>query len=245
MYLDEDPALALAHARAAAGLASRIAVVREAVGLAAYHAGEFATALAELRAARRIDGSPRHLAVMADAERGLGRPERALLLARDPGAAELDEEARAELLIVLSGARRDLGEPEAAVLLLQDEAAAAGVRPWSARLWYAYAEALLAAGRPADAARWFASAATVDDTQQTDAADRATELDAAEPDILGPDIAGLDIVGLGAAGLDIAEPDIVGLGAAEPDIVGLDAAEPPEDEAVPPVQEPERGPGAG
>ncbi|WP_206443312.1 hypothetical protein [Candidatus Protofrankia californiensis] len=181
MYLDEDPALALAHARAAAALASRIAAVREAVGLAAYHAGEFTTALAELRAARRIDGSPRHLAVMADAERGLGRPERALLLARDPGAAELGEESRIELLIVLSGARRDLGEPEAAVLLLQDEVAASGVQPWSLRLWYAYAEALLASGRPADAARWFASVATVDDAQETDAADRAASLEDAEP----------------------------------------------------------------
>ncbi|ONH31158.1 tetratricopeptide repeat protein [Protofrankia sp. BMG5.30] len=204
MYLEEDPVLALAHARAAAGLASRIAVVREAVGLAAYHAGEFATALAELRAARRIDGSPRHLAVMADAERGLGRPERALLLARDPGAAELDEEARVELLIVLSGARRDLGEPDAAVLLLQDEAAAAGVRPWSARLWYAYAEALLAAGRPADAARWFVSAATVDDTEQTDAADRAAELDTAELDTAELDAAQLPE---GEAVLPAQEPD--------------------------------------
>ncbi|WP_239395424.1 hypothetical protein [Frankia sp. CiP3] len=175
IYLDEDPALALAHARAASALASRIAVVREAVGLAAYHAGEFTTALAELRAARRLDGSPRHLALMADAERGLGRPERALLLARDPGAAELDKAGRIELLIVLSGARRDLGEPAAAVLLLQDEAAVASVEPWTPRLWYAYAEALLAAGRPADAARWFASTATIDE-EETDAAERAAML---------------------------------------------------------------------
>ncbi len=115
--------------------------------------------------------------MIADAERGLGRPERALLLARDPGAAELDEAARIELLIVLSGARRDLGEPEAAVLLLQDEVAASGVQPWSPRLWYAYAEALLAAGRPADAAQWFASVATVDEAQETDAADRAASLE--------------------------------------------------------------------
>ncbi|WP_131747541.1 tetratricopeptide repeat protein [Frankia sp. Cppng1_Ct_nod] len=182
IHLDEDPALALEHARAAAVLASRIAAVREAVGLAAYHAGEFTTALAELRAARRIDGSPRHLPVMADVERGLGRPERALLLARDPGAAELDEAGRIELLIVLSGARRDLGEPQAAVLLLQDEVTASGLKQWTPRLWYAYAEALLAAGRPTDATRWFTSAATIDEAGETDAADRAALLDDGEPD---------------------------------------------------------------
>jgi hypothetical protein len=134
-------------------------------------------ALAELRAARRLDGSPRHLAVMADAERGLGRPERALLLARDPGAADLDAAGRAELLIVMAGARRDLDEPAAAVLLLQDAAAATRLRPWTPRLWYAYAEALLAAGRPVDAARWFASAATVDEDETTDAAERAALLE--------------------------------------------------------------------
>ncbi|WP_322756048.1 tetratricopeptide repeat protein [Frankia sp. Cas3] len=181
IYLDDDPALALAHARAASALASRIAAVREAVGLAAYHAGEFTTALAELRAARRLDGSPRHLAVMADAERGLGRPERALLLARDPAAAELDEASRVELLIVVSGARRDLGEPAAAVLLLQDEAASTRLEPWTPRLWYAYAEALLAAGRPTDAARWFVSVATVDHDEETDAAERALLLGGGEP----------------------------------------------------------------
>ncbi|GAB3959067.1 hypothetical protein GCM10027614_77830 [Micromonospora vulcania] len=37
--IDEDPAEALAHALAARRLASRISAVREAVGLAAYHAG--------------------------------------------------------------------------------------------------------------------------------------------------------------------------------------------------------------
>jgi tetratricopeptide (TPR) repeat protein len=175
--VDEDPGVALTHARAAKALAARIASVREAAGLAAYHAGEYAEAIAELRAARRIDGSPRHLAVIADSERGLGRPERALSLAADPGAAQLDEAARVELAIVLSGARRDLGEPDAAVVLLQGpQLSASALRPWTARLWYAYAEALLAAGRRADAARWFASVATVDGGA-TDADDRAADLE--------------------------------------------------------------------
>jgi tetratricopeptide (TPR) repeat protein len=173
LLLDDDPQLALAHASAASGLAPRIAAAREAFGLAAYHAGEYATALVELRAARRIDGSARHLPVMADAERGLGRPERALEYLSDPAAAELDAAGRAELLIVVSGARRDLGQPEAAVVVLQQAATASGPpQPWTPRLRYAYAEALLAADRPVDALRWFESVAAIDDGE-TDAADRA------------------------------------------------------------------------
>lgn len=180
MLVDEDPATALAHARAARALAARIASVREAAGLAAYHAGEYAEAIAELRAARRIDGSPQHLPVMADSERGLGRPERALALAADPGVGELDEAARVEFTIVLSGARRDMGQYEAAVVMLQGpNLSRPAVEPWTPRLWYAYAEALLAAGRGTDAARWFASVAAVDDGT-TDAADRLAELDQGE-----------------------------------------------------------------
>ncbi len=89
MLVDEDPQLALEHARFARQRASRIAVVREAAGIAAYHAGEWAEALGELRAARRMGGGPGHLAVMADIERALGRPERALELTRGPEAREL------------------------------------------------------------------------------------------------------------------------------------------------------------
>ena len=75
--VDDDPAQALEHARYARHRASRIAAVREATGIAAYHAGEWNEALGELRAARRMGGGPGHLAVMADIERALGRPERA------------------------------------------------------------------------------------------------------------------------------------------------------------------------
>ena len=114
--LEDDPARALQHARFARSKAPRIAAVREAAGLAAYRAGEWAEALAELRAARRISGGPGHLPVLADVERALGRPERALDLARSPEARQLDDADRIELLIVTAGARRDLGELDAAVV---------------------------------------------------------------------------------------------------------------------------------
>src|SRR3712207_9360428 len=81
--VDDQPEEALAHARAARDRASRIAIVREAVGVAAYHAGDYAEAARELRAYRRMSGDPGYRAVLADCERALGRPEVALRLVRD------------------------------------------------------------------------------------------------------------------------------------------------------------------
>ncbi len=172
--LDDDPAAALAHARFARHRASRVAVVREASGLAAYHAGEWAEALSELRASRRMGGAA-HVAVMADAERALGRPERALEIARSPESADLPRDEAMELLIVTSGARRDLGEFAAAVVGLQ--VPELDVRraddPWTCRLFYAYGEALIAAGRREEAVRAFLDAAQTDAEGETDAEERA------------------------------------------------------------------------
>ncbi len=177
--LEDDPARALQHARFARSKAPRIAAVREAAGLAAYRAGEWAEALSELRAARRISGGPGHLPVLADVERALGRPERALDLARSPEARQLAEADRIELLIVAAGARRDLGELNAAVVSLQvPELDERRNDPWSARLFYAHADNLLAAGRRDEAIRWFLAAADADVDEQTDAAERIEELTA-------------------------------------------------------------------
>jgi tetratricopeptide (TPR) repeat protein len=176
--IDDDPQQALAHARAARALAGRVGSVREAAGLAAYSAGEWSEALTELRAARRITGRSEHLAVMADCERALGRPERSLEYGDDPEVPRLGQTERVELVIVLAGARRDLGQAEAAVLMLQEPARrTTRARPWAPRLWYAYADALLAAGREEEARRWFAAAADADEAAQTDAEERLLELD--------------------------------------------------------------------
>ena len=175
--VDDDPEEALAHARYARYRASRIASVREAAGIAAYHAGEWTEALGELRAARRMGGGPGHLAVMADIERALGRPERAIDLARGPESRELGRAEAIELAIVAAGARRDLGEFDAAVVGLQlPELDPAHREPWSARLFYAYADNLAAAGREPEAVQWFVHAADADDAGETDAAVRLAEL---------------------------------------------------------------------
>ena len=89
--IDEEPEQAYKHAQAAQQLAPRLAATREALGLAAYLSDRYAEALAELRAARRITGSNHQWAVMADCERGLGRPEKALEMSQAPEAKELDK----------------------------------------------------------------------------------------------------------------------------------------------------------
>ena len=176
--LADDPERALAHTRAASRRAGRVAIVREAVGVAAYAAGEYGTALTELKAAARISGSADYLPMIADCERGLGRPERALALASSPEASTLDRSGKVELLIVAAGARRDLGQPEAAVLTLQVPALKSrGQGEWLARLRYAYADALLEVGRVREAREWFVRSAEVDPEGSTDADERVSELD--------------------------------------------------------------------
>lgn len=176
--LPDDPDAALAHARAAARRAGRVAVVREAVGVAAYQAGDYGSALSELKAAARISGSSEYLPMIADCERGLGRPERALSLASSPEASLLDRQGKVELLIVAAGARRDLGQGDAAVLTLQVPALNSRTPgEWLVRLRYAYADALLGVGRVGEARQWFARAAEADPAGATDAAERRDELD--------------------------------------------------------------------
>ena len=176
--IDENPEQAYKHARTAQQLAPRLAATREALGLTAYLSDRYAEALAELRAARRITGSNHQWAVMADCERGLGRPEKALEMAQAPEAKELDKGTQVELRIVAAGARRDLGQVDAAVAMLQGaDLTPAQIEPWTARLRYAYADALLEADREPEAREWFARAAEADNEGVTDAEDRIAALD--------------------------------------------------------------------
>jgi tetratricopeptide (TPR) repeat protein len=175
--LDQDPEAALAHARAARNRSGRIAAVREAVGIAAYHCGDWAQALAELRAARRMGSKSPLLPLIADCERGVGRPERAIELARSAEAAQLTGDDADELRIVVAGARSDLGQHEQALALLSTpQLDPTRTGQTAARLFYAYAETLLALDRRHDALQWFIKAASADDEGMIDAEERITEL---------------------------------------------------------------------
>jgi len=117
---------------------------------------------------------------MADCERALGRPDRALSIINDPGVRDLEREVQIELRIVESGIRRDEGRPAAAVVALQvPELTDGRLRPWSARLFYAYADALLDVGRLEEARDWFGRAAAADTGEETDAGERFESLDTA------------------------------------------------------------------
>ena len=183
MLLDEDPKTAYQHTLAARARAARIAVVREACGEAAYAAGEYAEALSELRAAKRMNGSQEYLPVMADCERALGRPDRALALARNPAVANLEPDLKAEMTIVEAGARRDLGELDAALRTLENAPLRSKTRAdWVVRLRYAYADTLLAAGRTEDAVEWFHRTIAIDSDEITDAEERVMQLEGRRQD---------------------------------------------------------------
>ncbi|MHA7283704.1 hypothetical protein [Arthrobacter sp. TMS2-4] len=175
--LDIDPELAFQHALAASRRGGRLAAVREAVGLTAYGAGHYGEALREFRTFRRISGSNVHLPVMADCERGLGRPDRALDLARSEEAESLDAAGKAELAMVVSGARSDLGQLDAAVASLEiPQLDLHRAFSFSPRLFRAYAAALDAVGRTGESEKW---------RRQARVAEKALGLDDdLEPDII-------------------------------------------------------------
>lgn len=166
LFLDEDLEAAVAHAETAVRRAGRVASARECLGIVRYSQGEWHEALRELRTATRLSGQAHLLPMMADCERGLGRPEKALELADSREAARLQGEALVEMAIVLSGAHRDLGNPARAVEILATPAARIKKgNPEAGRLWFAHAEALADAGSP-EAPAWYAKAASVGETGQ-------------------------------------------------------------------------------
>ncbi|WP_235436579.1 hypothetical protein [Arthrobacter sp. RIT-PI-e] len=161
--IDVDPELAFQHALAASRRGGRLAAVREAVGLTAYAAGHYGEALREFRTFRRISGSNVHLPVMADCERGLGRPDRALDLARGDEAESLDAAGKAELAMVVSGARTDLGQADAAVSALEiPQLDLHRAFSFSPRLFRVYADALDAVGRSQESGAWRRQAAVAE-----------------------------------------------------------------------------------
>jgi tetratricopeptide (TPR) repeat protein len=178
VLIDSDPETAYQHTLAARARASRLAVVREAVGEAAYASGHYAEALAELRAAKRMNGATDYLPIMADCHRALGQPEQALKLAKSPSVARFRPEAKAEMTLVEAGARRDMGQLDAALRTLELAPLLSKSREaWVVRLRYAYADTLEAAGRDTDALAWFHRTHAIDAHELTDASERADAIE--------------------------------------------------------------------
>ena len=184
----EDPDVAVQHALRARDRARRVAAVREAVGLLLYTVTRFEEALPELRAARRMSGRDDLLPVVADCERGVGRPEKALDVLAGTPLETLPPAVQVEAALVASGAHRDLGRARDAVALLRPVVERSPRdAEWRARLSYAYADALLEAGDRGAARDAFAAAAAADPEEETDAAERLSELDEPAEGVTGPE----------------------------------------------------------
>lgn len=153
--IDETPEQAHLHALSASRRGGRIGVVRETLAITAYRTGDYALALRELRTYRRITGKDDQLPLMVDSERGLGRPERALELARSVPRGTLPVPVQVELAIAMSGARLDLGQPELALGELEIAQLDPDVAfSWSPALFGAYATVLEELGRADEAQQW-------------------------------------------------------------------------------------------
>ncbi|WP_258233986.1 hypothetical protein [Brevibacterium oceani] len=146
--LDLDPERAHEHAKAAMARAGRVAVVREALGIAAYYVEQYDEAVRELRTHRRISGSNDNIALIADAERGRGKPEKALELLKASDELELDNDTRTELVIVAAGAKSDLEDIAGARRLIEAEDFTQKPSGALVRLMAAYAEVLRIDGEP-------------------------------------------------------------------------------------------------
>lgn len=140
--LDLDPERAHEHAKAAMARAGRVAVVREALGIAAYYVEQYDEAVRELRTHRRISGSNDNIALIADAERGRGKPEKALELLKNSEELDLENETRTELVIVAAGAKSDLDDIAGARRLIEAEDFTQKPSGGLVRLMAAYAEVL-------------------------------------------------------------------------------------------------------
>ncbi len=105
---ESNPELALEHAKWVARQASRIDFARETLAFVAYRQGDYKLAAREFRTAFRMNGFLDYLPFIADCERGLGEPKKAIELAMSDDAKYLRGEAKAEMFLVYAGALGDL-----------------------------------------------------------------------------------------------------------------------------------------
>ncbi|MCI1983751.1 MAG: hypothetical protein LKJ47_03125 [Bifidobacteriaceae bacterium] len=124
---EENPEQALEHAQWIAKQASRVDIARETLAFISYRAGDYKTALKEFRTARRMNGEIDYLPFIADSERGVGHPEKAIEIALSDDAKDLEGDSKAEMLLVFAGAYADLGKVEQAIKIVDTLGKSKGV----------------------------------------------------------------------------------------------------------------------
>jgi tetratricopeptide (TPR) repeat protein len=168
---------ASSEAAKAKALAPRSPAVREVLGMALYGQGRWREALGEMQAYRRMSGRADQNHIIADCQRALGHPERAVPLAEQALAARgVPLAAKAEAVVVAASALADMGRFDQALGLLRRLKTREDVAgPEVLRVWYVTGDVLTRAGRPQEAAREFARILR-HDPSAFDAAERLAQL---------------------------------------------------------------------
>lgn len=157
---EREGSAALAYLAWAKHLAPRAPSIREALGVAAYLAEDYATALTELQAYRRFTNRADQNHLVADSLRALDRNTDDIPgLIEQMRAEEIDEERIVEGTIVWASLLADRGDVGAGRAVLRDALRAhePGASPdeHHLRLWYVAGDLATRAGDNADARRWF------------------------------------------------------------------------------------------
>ena len=149
-------AAAVSAALEAKDHAGRSGAVREVLGIALYRAGRYRDALRELQAYRRITGRLDQNHLIADSQRALGHPDRAVEPAREAVRSRISDEARAEAAVVGAAALADLSRfAEALTLIRSVPSDPRRARPSDLRMWYVTGDILARSGRNREAAEQF------------------------------------------------------------------------------------------
>ncbi len=130
----------------AKSLSSRVATIRELLGLSYYRSGQWESALKEMRAFRRLAGETTHMAVELDALRALDRPddvEKTWRLFRELGG---DTWAKSEAKVVYSSFLLERGRAREAWRIIKPERLVVEAPEHSLREWYVAARVAGALG---------------------------------------------------------------------------------------------------
>jgi len=165
LLLDGDAEAAIPYLEWAKATAPRSSVIREALGIARYAAGDLPGAASELTAYRRLSGAQDQNHLLADAARAAGQHDRVeQYVEAMEGAPRVPRERVVEALIVLAGSRADLGDVAGGLRVLERaDLTPERVEHWHPRVWYAAADLAQRMGDDALAAEYAAAIRAIDD----------------------------------------------------------------------------------
>jgi len=150
------------HAKKAKDLSPQDATVRETLGLASYRVGDWDTALAELRAYRRMAGDDQHLPVEMDVHRALGRDRDVEKIWELLNEADLHPKVWKEGKVVYGSYLIDQGRPKEAWDITGPKRVGPDAYEADLRVWYVAARAAALSGET-DTARRIADAILLND----------------------------------------------------------------------------------